>query len=98
MSDLDYSDDLYSRIDAPPFDEGEWRQFANCRGVSSDLFFPQQNNFSIHDIRAAKAVCNECLVIQPCLSYALDNYEGVGIWGGTSGQERRILRREMKPK
>jgi WhiB family transcriptional regulator, redox-sensing transcriptional regulator len=44
---------------------------------------------------AAKAVCARCLVADECLAFALSTPETAvhGIWGGTSGRERRGLRK-----
>ena len=39
----------------------------------------------------ALAVCRSCPVREPCLAYALEHHE-VGVWGGTTGRERRRLR------
>ena len=41
----------------------------------------------------AKAICAQCLVQSECLDYALELGELHGVWGGTSGQQRRALRR-----
>ncbi|MDU5308733.1 MAG: WhiB family transcriptional regulator, partial [Varibaculum cambriense] len=45
--------------------------------------------------REAKAVCELCEVRDECLSYALENDERFGIWGGLSERERRRLRRNV---
>ena len=39
-----------------------------------------------------RAVCASCLVTERCLAYALDHPDLVGVWGGTTAQERRKLR------
>ena len=44
-------------------------------------------------IERAKEVCGECPVNRACLDYALETNQDSGIWGGTSEEERRILRR-----
>jgi hypothetical protein len=41
----------------------------------------------------AKAVCARCLVQSECLQYAIELVEYHGVWGGTSGQQRRALQR-----
>lgn len=38
-----------------------------------------------------KRVCQRCPVQAPCLEYALA-WDSVGVWGGTTGAERRRLR------
>lgn len=66
----------------------DWRLDAACRGMNITLFFPEAGE----PAREAKAVCAACPVRQPCLQYALDNYETFGCWGGTTEPERRRLR------
>ncbi|MDU4245002.1 MAG: WhiB family transcriptional regulator, partial [Varibaculum cambriense] len=39
--------------------------------------------------------CELCEVRDECLSYALENDERFGIWGGLSERERRRLRRNV---
>lgn len=45
----------------------------------------------------AKQVCNRCPVIGECLQFALvfDEHEVIGVWGGTTGAERRRIRRHI---
>lgn len=40
----------------------------------------------------ALAVCRGCLVIAECRSYALEHDLEHGIWGGTTGRDRRAMR------
>lgn len=71
-----------------------WRLDAACRHVDPDLFFPTGTARSAADhIEAAKAVCQSCAVRVPCLEYALSSHQDAGIWGGTSEEERRKLRK-----
>ena len=82
-------------FDIDGFNIDGWRQHANCKGIATDLFYLERG-CSAHDIKAAKAVCNNCTVIKQCLDYAVENFETVGIWGGTSEVERRSMRRNNK--
>lgn len=83
----------WSRPEVPMHDR--WRHDAACRNVEPDLFFPVgTTGMAIEQIRAAKAVCDECPVIGPCLEYALSTNQDSGVWGGTSEDERRTLRRQ----
>lgn len=66
-----------------------WRDYANCLGMDTDLFFPGKGAST----REAKEVCRGCIVREPCLEYALTNVEKFGIWGGMSESERRRIRR-----
>jgi len=67
-----------------------WQDGANCRGVDTDMFFPERG--ASH--REAKAVCRGCTVREDCLEYALVNGEKFGVWGGLSERERRRIRRK----
>lgn len=70
-----------------------WRQRGACRGLEPDIFYPLDDE----DAGPAKAVCEGCPVRQPCLEFALETREADGVWGGTTGRERRrILRQRRK--
>ena len=77
---------------------------ALCAQVGGDLFFLQDDaqgnrtkpGFLTWEIRMAKSVCQQCPVKQPCLDEALKNPSLQGVWGGTTGNERRRLRRESR--
>jgi len=73
-----------------------WRHLAACRHVDADLFFPggTAGAFAEH-IAAAKDLCRVCPVIDACLSFALRTNQEYGVWGGTSEDERRHLRRRL---
>ena len=72
-----------------------WRLRASCRSVDPDLFFPVgTTGLAIEQIDAAKAVCQACPVNGACLDFALSTNQDSGIWGGTSEEERRSLRRQ----
>jgi WhiB family redox-sensing transcriptional regulator len=71
-----------------------WRREALCRDTDPDLFFPVgTTGNALVQIERAKEVCSECPVNRECLDYALETNQDSGIWGGTSEEERRILRR-----
>jgi WhiB family redox-sensing transcriptional regulator len=65
-----------------------WHQQAACRGVDPDLFFPERGRSTA----AALAYCEGCEVRAQCLSTALA-VPTMGVWGGTTGRSRRVLRR-----
>ena len=72
-----------------------WRDLAACRDTEPDLFFPVGTTGpAIVQIESAKKVCMECESRQPCLEFALTTNQDSGIWGGTSEEERRKLRRQ----
>ena len=73
----------------------EWRRHAACRDTDPDLFFPVGTTGpAIEQIENAKAVCNECEAKTDCLEYALATNQDSGIWGGTSEEERRQIRKQ----
>ena len=73
----------------------EWRLLASCRSTDPDLFFPVgTTGLALEQIDAAKAVCDLCPAKTPCLEFALATNQDSGVWGGTSEEERRALRRQ----
>ncbi|MFA1541387.1 WhiB family transcriptional regulator [Actinomadura monticuli] len=75
--------------------EEHWTDHAICRGADPDLFFPIGYSAEVLQEQqdAAKAICANCPVIADCLTWALKVGEPDGIWGGTTPEERRYLRR-----
>jgi len=73
----------------------EWRRVSACRDTDPDLFFPVGTTGpAIEQIENAKAVCDSCEAQTECLEYALATNQDSGIWGGTSEEERRKLRKQ----
>jgi WhiB family transcriptional regulator, redox-sensing transcriptional regulator len=75
-------------------DQGiDWRHRSACRDEDPELFHPVGPGGPVlSEIAAAKAVCAVCPVTSECLEWALAM--GVsGIWGGTSENERREMRK-----
>lgn len=71
-----------------------WRSDASCRGTSPELFFPVgTTGLAVDQIAEAKAVCMACPSQVPCLQFALLTNQDSGVWGATSEEERRTLRR-----
>lgn len=70
-----------------------WRAHGACRRpeIPSWLFFPARGD--METVQRAKAVCAGCPVAEQCLEFALLLNEP-GVWGGTTGRERRELRKE----
>lgn len=74
----------------------DWRKDAICRDTDPDLFFPVgTTGNALVQIQKAKDVCGECPANRDCLEFALETNQDSGIWGGTSEEERRKMRREM---
>ena len=73
-----------------------WRDEAVCRETDPDLFFPiGTTGQALLQIDRAKQVCQECTVQVSCLEFALETNQDSGIWGGTSEEERRDIRRRI---
>ena len=71
----------------------DWRDYAACRDVDPDLFFPTAtSDVSSLQIDQAKKICRTCPVSRPCLRCALDS-SASGVWGGTTEDERQNHRR-----
>ena len=71
-----------------------WRRHAACRDTAPELFFPVgTTGNALVQIDNAKAVCHGCDAQAECLEFALATNQDSGIWGGTSEEERRKLRR-----
>lgn len=77
------------------WDTGDWRDHAACRHTDPELFFPVGTTGSaILQVEAAKQVCQSCPARQPCLDFAMASGMECGVWGGTSEEDRRRLRRQ----
>ena len=73
----------------------QWRRHAACRDTDPDLFFPVGTTGpAIEQIENAKDVCKQCDAQADCLEFALATNQDSGIWGGTSEEERRKLRKQ----
>ena len=71
-----------------------WRDHAACRQEDPDLFFPiGSTGPALLQTEQAKAVCSRCPVQEQCLEWALETDQAIGVWGGTSENERRALKR-----
>ncbi len=71
----------------------DWRSLAACAQFPNNLFFPG-SEASDRAAERATAICAICVVRGDCLEYALETNQRAGIWGGTTEDERRSLRRK----
>jgi WhiB family redox-sensing transcriptional regulator len=69
---------------------------AACRGMSVELFVTDDTRGRTSD--EAKRVCWRCPEKEGCLDYALSEPSLVGVWGGTTVKERRLIRAERRTK
>jgi len=72
------------RIERP-----DWFVDAACRGDGPSAWFPARGATT----QPARLRCADCPVVRACLEYALDDDTLLGIWGGTSEQQRDQIRR-----
>lgn len=88
-----------------PTDYPNFQEFgaAPCSEIDPDAFFsidpvnPSLGNSPVYLMEAeAKAVCSACPYKFRCLEYALKNQDLVGIWGGTTEQDRKRMKRRAR--
>ena len=62
--------------------------------LDPDLFFPiGTTGPALDQIETATAICTACDVNDECLEFALATNQEAGVWGGTTEEERRKLRK-----
>lgn len=76
----------------------DWRHRSACRDEDPELFFPitekrGRDGRDNADVQEAKAICRRCPVTGDCLTWALTSGQDSGIWGATTSDERREMRR-----
>ena len=79
------------------FDQEDWMLEGSCAYSNTDLFFPVGSSMkAMKQSNEAKAICMECPVITECLEYAIRTNQDSGIWGGTTEDERKSIRRQYR--
>ncbi len=74
-----------------------WRRGAACRDLDPSLFFPTGiTGDAVEQIAAATAICSGCQVREECLEFAVTSNQEFGVWGGTTEEQRRVLRRQWR--
>ncbi len=72
----------------------KWRSVASCLDTDPELFFPVgATGLAVTQIEQAREVCMGCACQEKCLEFALRTNQDAGVWGGSSEEERRHLRR-----
>ncbi len=74
--------------------ERDWVKQADCLDEDTEIFYPKNGR----DFIAKLAICETCPVRNDCLAYALKHKDVNGIWGGSSGNERRAILKDIKSK
>lgn len=72
----------------------EWAEQAACKGMDTDLFFPEGKGQKPDP--QAVAACNRCPVAEQCHSHAL-RFGEVGLWSTLPGTRRAERRRRGMP-
>ena len=80
-----------SRRTADSIDEVLWMEKAACRGMDPNKFFPTIAYRKAEIIE----VCKTCPVNRACYIYAVKRPYLRGIWGGSTYQERELVRRNL---
>ncbi len=78
------------KLETAPYPKFDGSQI--CAQVDPEIFFPDPDFPTGVSPLTAKALCLGCDFRTQCLSYAL-THDVIGVWGGTTGIERRRLRR-----
>jgi WhiB family transcriptional regulator, redox-sensing transcriptional regulator len=79
------------------WNELDWRIDAVCRDLNPEIFFPiGVTGGAIDQITAAKSHCASCPAKEQCLEFAVTTNQEYGVWGGTTEDERRVLRRQWR--
>lgn len=74
--------------------QGDWRHQAACLDEEPELFFPVGSGGPAKlQVAKAKSVCHRCPVASDCLEWAIGTGQDAGVWGGTSEEERRAMKR-----
>ena len=73
----------------------DWMDQAYCKVNNIDMskyFPPRGDSVGVKDLIAE--TCEQCVVREECLNYALNNFLSIGIYGGKTGRQRRQLQKE----
>lgn len=90
LQDPKLNDEIFDWTEAMCRDDA----VAAAHGVVSlvDMFFSDE----IPDIAAAKVICRECPLQEPCFAGALERREPWGVWGGQLLHNGKVLAQKRK--
>lgn len=76
-----------------------WTDYAACRGMDTNIWFPigaPGSEGYDRDAERARDVCRTCPAMIDCLFWALDHPDqALGVWGGMDEHERAALLRAL---
>ena len=76
------------------WDDNGWRNVAACREADPEMFFPiGSTGMALDQIETAQRICSQCEVAEECLQFALATNQEAGVWGNTTEEDRRRLRK-----
>ena len=80
-------------------DRPDWQQYANCRGLETNLFFPANGTESALARKMIKPFCDACPVYDACLDFAMSFADKAlqGLWANTTEGDRRRMRYDGTP-
>jgi WhiB family redox-sensing transcriptional regulator len=71
-----------------------WYDYAACQNLDPEMFFPVGTTGpALKQAGEAKRICASCPVQSMCLEWAVLARIDHGVWGGTSEEDRRALKR-----
>lgn len=70
-----------------------WSKGVAPCSADPDTMFPEGRHTQQKELQVTK-VCKGCPYIQECLQFALENDEW-GVWGGTTREQRKVMRRKL---
>ena len=74
-----------------------WREAGSCRDSDPNLFYPLGKGLAARQqAEEAKRYCRTCPSQEPCLAFALATGQALGVWGGTSPEDRRLIVRARR--
>ena len=82
---------LLALLNAPSFPD------AQCMNESDlDFFFPDSQVELAQRLSRLQELCNSCIHKTACLSFAIDNHETDGFWGGMTPEQRSHLTKKKE--
>jgi WhiB family transcriptional regulator, redox-sensing transcriptional regulator len=79
------------------WNDGTWRLDAACSTMDTLIFFPiGETGPATPQVTLAKKICASCPVREQCLEFAIATIQNDGIWGGTTEDERRLIKRARR--
>lgn len=85
---------MLDELDPWPYEPAPDFPQARCGSESPEIFFMDQKDSGVYatpaQLDSVKRICRGCPHRRDCLAWAVEN-RVVGIWGGTTTAERRLM-------